>query len=1032
MASVVAGAALAGTQAGAAVTFLVTIAAAVVDAYVVMPLLQGNPEQLRAPRLADVAVGSNDPGAPRITAIGQRVRVPTHIIWQDQKVLEQSIGGGTKKGTAVQLRRTYFDCAIALNDRRTERLVQLIGNGKLLLWEDRNTVYITSRNISVDEDTGTPGVTYLRLRMSSLLDPDFADKFQTGDRVKLTNFTSSAGPDINGWTWEVAYVAPHGEGGLPSGMLLLPRTGQTMGGIVATANQAPPGRVARNDEEALPHYDQNPKILFTTAQTPIIPNGIELFFPPEVAQRSLQIGALYFIANLRLVSNGTLLWPGWTFRCFLIQGTGIGTRVWFAVVSQTPPITGWPGFQAAGGQGPVEMISDEYRPNVVPVQNSTAFGFFPATFNPLDHYREGSDTQTALDLMVDKLGVGEVPAYRGVAIQGIDDFYVNDFGNQLPFSLEALIDVDQDMTWQEAIVTVCERGNVPPHVVETSGVDSVPFDGMYIRGANVTGVALQPLLIARQIVTQERDGTLSFFEIKNAEVVAIENNGISHLGAIRYGDAREDNNITRRHAAVEQLSTSVGVRHQDPDNQYADGFQHFGLRNPRGVDHAKESTVNLNTLVLSRRDARNLCATLLRREWINSTQFEVVLPRCYLYLLENDCITGTDDDGTDFVGRIIQRDIGANLLVKLVCLEEVLEDIVAGSPPQPAYENPSFVPKPIPLFHPVFIVTSSSLSDGETDQPGVYVAVPRTGPVWTGATVYESEAGAGDWTPIATFSTPSVVGYIDEPLPADPEAFVAGIRWPNGPTVGIEQPHVRIFHGGMESVTDEQVAAGENWIAVYNPETDGWEVIGISEATQDPVDPSIWYLSIAYRGMRGTLAHSLHEKPRGTPFVVLSTAQFIPYPGNRSARQMAYKAVPPTGVIADAPPTAVRLRAVNATPSPVRKLTKTLDGSNNATISVALRGSRLNQPELDFESEHPMQETGEEFVFVIYDPTGALIRRRKRLLFRGSGLMLQRDRSVVYTAAEQAEDGYTPGAGVWLAVQQVGQYGTSDAVPTMI
>ena len=67
------------------------------------------------------------------------------------------------------------------------------------------------------------------------------------------------------------------------------------------------------------------------------------------------------------------------------------------------------------------------------------------------------------------------------------------------------------------------------------------------------------------------------------------------------------------------LPSSVGLRHQDPDNFYSEGYQHFGIRGPSGAGHETRDEGDLSNIVLTRQAARNLAGTVLRRTWINSS-----------------------------------------------------------------------------------------------------------------------------------------------------------------------------------------------------------------------------------------------------------------------------------------------------------------------------------------------------------------------------------------------------------------------------
>src|SRR5688572_129245 len=131
-----------------------------------MPRLRGKGKNVgRPPRLQELPTDSNGPGAPRIFALGKRVRVPVHTLWLDEKFRETG-GGSSKAGTQVQQRKTYVDALFALNDRKTKALTHFVGNGKLLLMRTLNLVSVESSQIVVSVSGDR-----LVLTMASNLDP---------------------------------------------------------------------------------------------------------------------------------------------------------------------------------------------------------------------------------------------------------------------------------------------------------------------------------------------------------------------------------------------------------------------------------------------------------------------------------------------------------------------------------------------------------------------------------------------------------------------------------------------------------------------------------------------------------------------------------------------------------------------------------------------------------------------------------------------------------------------------------------------
>jgi hypothetical protein len=174
------------------VGWAVGIAAAVVDYYYIMPALRKKPGEASEPeRLLDAPIGSNDVGAPRVWAIGTRVRVPTHILWQDNKTREETTTN-SKAGTSTSLRRVIFDAALALNDRPTQRLVTLYGNGRLMLFRTRNQLQVRTHLMTLTQTSGTDVV----LTMADTLQPAFTEKFKLNDYVQLRDWVQTAGTPV--------------------------------------------------------------------------------------------------------------------------------------------------------------------------------------------------------------------------------------------------------------------------------------------------------------------------------------------------------------------------------------------------------------------------------------------------------------------------------------------------------------------------------------------------------------------------------------------------------------------------------------------------------------------------------------------------------------------------------------------------------------------------------------------------------------------------------------------------------------------
>lgn len=990
-----------------AVGWIATVGAAVLDAYVVGPRLAGKgKQQSLAPRLLDSPVGSNEPGAPRISAYGSRVRVPTHILWQASKVREPSTSN-SKAGTNIPQRRVYFDALVALNDRVTESLVQLVGNGKLILTKSRNLVDIRTSEMTVSIASGR-----VVLTMGSTEDPDFALKFAVDDVVTLSGFIVASGTDINVGFWKVYSVTGHNSS--PSTITLSRYSGQN---IVATSAAAgtlfSPAVIARADDRVFCEggaevQETNPQSNETwitiTVGSHLNPNDV--FNPDE----RLDLSAFTYLG----VPLGTIRHNG--------TGRTTDTVLWIKAPPGITNTTGGPIALVGGSSTDAAQIRSLENPRF-------AITVFPAAFDPDAYFHDGSEDQEPDALLEAAKGTGNAPAYRGVACQGLDDFFATLFGDQLPYSLEALIDVDPLMTWSDALATIIsERANIPRTAINVDGVTSRPFLGAYFRGPVPVATSLQPLTLAGQIVGQERDGTICLFQIENADVVAIDNSAdIAHFGTRPEG-AEPEEKWTIDDGAVEDLPTSVGIRHQDPDNGYADGYQHFGLRNPEGVDHQNEQEIDLSNVVLTRKDAANLAATILRRAWVNRRTFRFVLPPSYLYLLENDILTWFDDEGETQVARIIQRDIGSDFRVHVTAIREDLDiasdnvgvaESAAGNAPRRTTAAASI---------DVVLVDAPAVRQDELAGPALRVAVADAGGTWAGSAIYESTDGT-TFNQVAIVADRAVIGTLESGMAAGTAAETYGsaaitedgdIHEVTFSDYGVEQ---------VEECTQAEAIAGKNWCAIVDI---NGEVEIAAFTTVTDLGDNVLELGGWLRGLRGT---SPSAKTGGARLVMLTGpgalgVHWLQHPGALTPKALAYKVVPAGLSVDDVEPVSIVSQWRNVLPLPVRSVTKTI-GANPYPVrfEVAANWTRRILPVGD-QGPHSVDEPVEAYRFTVYDPTGTIQRATFDVSADRTGSGTLRDRYIDIEAADLTTYGYTPSGSetFWVDVQQVGEYGVGPSI----
>ena len=1067
--------------------------ASYLDQRYLYPALLGDTKDAVRPRsLVGLPQTTNTPGTPRVWAIGRRVRVPAHFMYQTEKTRSDTVDG-PKGGVASQIKRVFADVGLSINDRPTSQLTQLVANGQLIYWRDKNLVRITTEQITSSLTTTTvhtgtvaagstttqvnstvggmtvnaygrnyrwlqitsgplagqarpiisntatqftveraftaaPGasVSYsviqkqLVLTMNSNYEPDLTDYLEVGDIVDLRDFVSTpSGQHFNvanyttkSW-WRVAAVTAHGA--TPSSITLEAAQCQDIGLLtdMQAGSSLVPASIVREDQIFL--FGPQEEEFFNFSTGAAIAAGTESFEDIVArANRYLGTSRSMLVFGFNLYSGGAPVSTSASYRFAVGFGSlgGFGTQT-YAVLAQ----------------GPLNL-SVRSTNNLAFVQPQSLLTYEGRMFasDPGEWFFSGSDAQIENGIILKTKTTGEVPGYRGLAYQMLEQWDLSTyFGNQVPPIVEAIIEPDALMTIPQAILEICERAQSQDLKFDTSRVNVAPFEGYWTQGAIPTVTALQPLMTAFQVAAQERNDTLAFFNIENADSVQIENGAtFSDLGVTSGAGtpfAGDKIKITQRDVA--DLPTSIGVTHQDPDQQYSNGYQHFKQRQPSPLPSANEQNVNLDNIVLSRKQARNLAGTIMRRAWVNSTALEFQLPVAYMELLENDLVTLTNDEGQDFTARIIRREVGNNFVVNVYAVVEDVALAVRGSPVQ----GPSDIVIGTPDATDVTarILDVPPLVDGDAFVPGYYVG--GSSPSWQGAIVYESRDGGSNYTQVATLNTQCGMGLTTTSLASGtPGDGIGSVTYDtvNSFTVAVDNIGPLGF---LVTTTTAQVEAGENWMLVEDGAN--WEILG----ARDVVDngDGTYTFDHLLRGLRGTYDSAATTKAAGSKVTFLYQArqlgalQFVPV--NLSASSLPatikVKVVASGQALIDVTAETVTLDGWNARPMPGKMFTTEYDISTTDRTFGFDNWTRLSEP-VGSGAPFPLDESFEGYAVRIYDPTGVTLMRTKTLTSQTTGTnRIRGDRSVPYPAAEQTADGYTPGPTETFKVErvQLGDFG---------
>ena len=1019
----------------------VVAGAGIIDSQFLFPALLGDGKQQAKPTpLVGLPTTTSNPGTPRVWAMGRRVRVPMHVMFQSDKTRETTTGGG-KGGVPNTVKRVFSDVAYSVNDRPTARVLQIAANGQLVWWSDKNLVRVTTSEV-----TSSIVSSRLLLTMGSAYEPDWSDFFAVGDAVLLTGYSADptnghlgTGANAGLSYWKVYAVAGHGA--TPSVLTLIPLLGQNMGTLVSvTAGSSLfPGTVARLDQE-FADYD------FTC--TGVTPAGTY----------TMQLDD----AQLERIVRMTGGQGGWIDVTLTNWEQDIGGG-WVTLAAGSPatiarPTSGFlnsewkirpnlaagallrPGTSSLGGI--MRLASGATTPP----------GMFAASPSLSFHTGEAGSDETGAtaelrgqvedDILARHETTGTIPGFRGLAYQVFDQWDLSTyFGNQLPPIVEGIIEPDAGMTVGVGIATVCDRAALDDVEIDVSGVNQEPLEGYWVQGAVPTTTALQPLLTAFQVLVQERGGKLAFFSMENADVVQIENGvAFSDFGTRSgAGTPNAGDKVRWTQADRGDLPTSIGIRHQDPDQQYAQGYQQFSQRQPSELPSTNEQLVDLSSLVLTRKQSRNLCGTVMRRTWVNANACEMQLPAAYLEVLENDLLTFTDDDDETYTVRVIRREVGANFVVSISAVVEDVALAVRGSPIQSGGE----VPTPIvqAVTPAVRVLDMSPILDSDSTVPGYYVAAcsPQFG-LWNGCSVYESRDGGTNWTQVASLPTECGMGITTTDLSTTTdiaEDLTGGPYYDATNTVTVRLDNLGPT-GFLLTLPEADVEAGWNWAHI----SDGtnWEVFGFRDVTDN--GDGTYELGYLLRGLRGTYGSAQNDtKAAGSELTLLFTArqlgaiQFVPVNVAAAGLPLTVdlKFLAPGQSLADVDAVTVAVEGWNSRPFPIREVTVDRGGSPFDVVFTTFPWSRRNYPvgstgAFGAGTTYPIDDQSFSFELRIYDPTGASVVRTKSYTAAPGADITGVD--LPYPASEQTTDGYTPSGTETFIIDavQIGDYGDGRIV----
>ncbi|HEY0625483.1 MAG TPA: phage tail protein [Allosphingosinicella sp.] len=419
----------------------------------------------------------------------------------------------------------------------------------------------------------------------------------------------------------------------------------------------------------------------------------------------------------------------------------------------------------------------------------------------------GDEDQAADPLIASAEGIGNAPAFRGIAYAMFEDFELADYGNRIP-SLTFEVVVEEGPVAIGAIAEELSGGVV-------AGGETPTVTG-FAAGGNSVRAAIEPFSELMGLPLLEEAGRLRLTRAVAAPLdIAAGEEGAAARGS---GGRTE---MDRRASA--SVAGEVSVAYHDAERDYQTGLQRAG----RGEGAVVEQ--NALAAVLTPSEAKAIAEARLAALLASRTSGKIFLPPRRAGLQPGQLLRLPGQAGT---WRVSRKTIGAGGLVSLD-----LARLAAGSlAVVEADSGRASAPRDVRIGATTLRLLDLPLYGEPTDRVRLYAFAAGAEEGWRRAELTASFDGGVSWTAVGGTGAPAVIGRAVTVLGKAGSALT-DLR---------SSVEIELLNEGMwlESRSDAALSAGANLAAI------GEELVqfGMAEALGE----RRFRLSRLLRGRRGT------------------------------------------------------------------------------------------------------------------------------------------------------------------------------------
>jgi hypothetical protein len=624
--------------------------------------------------------------------------------------------------------------------------------------------------------------------------------------------------------------------------------------------------------------------------------------------------------------------------------------------------------------------------------DQTISGWNSGVMTGLYSYKGSLDnTLNANDPIRDYYPASGNPVYSRRSFQSIKKLHLTEFANQLPKMEAVLSPQAASTTYATAISTMCISAGVSN--VDVSGVSGT-CGGYAVFGPGRFSQQLQPLLIAANVMTQQRRNTMYFFSRQNAENIALTT---GELGAFVEGDKPAKDALFTQ-TEDKDLANIVEVKFHDKHNNYEFGHE---PETAYGIEADNKKEVYL-PITMSRAEAKSIARRLLWSARSATHTVRIPLPPDYYRILEGDTVTFTSLSNSWKILVLKRRRLPSGILE----IEGVVQDdntvnfsFADGESDRnvlPGLKGESEVD--------LMILDIGPLKDQHYETPGIYVAALQSGKdlhTFEGASLFSSDDDT-EFFHKKDLMLSAQYGYCTAAL-GNTDAVPD--QWDGVNTVTV------YTHDPLESVTRAEVLNGANRFVIES--SGGCEIIAATTASAQSSDLPFMYkyiLSDLLRGLRDTEGE-MGNHAVGDKVIYLNApgVEFVPLNTRDLGVAKYYRLVPSGGSIDDYTSTTHTHELRSVKPFPPCHAKGSRDASDNITVTFDRKTRSLAR--LFHEGNHkPIVDSTEEYEIDIYGATWASVKRT---------ISVDESKSTTYTAAQQTADGLIVGNSVKMRIYEL-------------